>query len=156
MAVGLWSRIVALAAVVMVVGVTFSGCRRHRPDPAPGLSLSLASVPVESDGLAVSVQDLAVRENQGRNEWSFTLVCDEPLGCRGSLRLVACYRSEGKEKKLEALREVDLPFRGEVVIGRSVPLEEVEAIERVRVEVLSRRTRDDAATSAVSRPTPRS
>jgi hypothetical protein len=113
-------------------------------------------VPVESDAVAVSVRDLAVRPNEGRSEWSFTLACDEPFGCRGSLRFEVCYRSAGKARQLDALREVDMPFKGEVVIGRSAPLEEVEAVDRVRVEVVSRRTRDDVASSPSSRPTPRS
>lgn len=118
--------------------------------------LNAASVPVESENLEVAVRDLVVQPEEGRQEWSFTLVCDQSEGCRGTVRLEICYRSQGRERTVDAMREVDLPYRGEVRIGRSGPLERVDRVERVRVGLVGRPHTGAIPAGGRPRPSPRS
>jgi len=115
----------------------------------------MATVPVESKGVGVSVRDLAAQPEGERLKWTFTLACDEPEGCRGTLRVEVRYRSQGEPRVFSATREVDLPLGGEVRVGRTGQLEKVDGVDRVRVALVARPPEGPTPPGAQPRPTPR-
>lgn len=144
------------ALVLAVVGALLvalpSGCKRS--GDAGGFSQE--AVAVESPAMEVSVRDLTVTQAPGRQDWSFTLVCEEAGGCRGTLRLQVDFRSRGQERAIASMREVDVPRGGKVRIGRSGPLEQVDRVERIRVELVRRQTVGPTPAPGQPRATPRS
>lgn len=143
------ARAVALAGVVALA--LCSACGRSGPKGG----VSMATVPVESKGVGVSVRDLAAKPEGERLEWAFTLVCDEPEGCRGTLRVEVRYRSRGEARMFSMTREVDLLHAGEVRVGRSGPAEKVDGVDRVRVALVARPPEGPTPPGGQPRPTPR-
>jgi len=150
-----WAALLVAAGVF--AGLLGGSCRRATK-PDSGAELSLATVRVKSPAMALSARDLSMRQSEGRQQWSFTLVCDQRAGCQGPLRLVLKYRSRGVARRVEALREVDLSYGEEVRVGRSGPVEPVDRVEELEVTLQRRGGQAHPAASGgagVPRPTPR-
>jgi hypothetical protein len=143
------SRASAVLPVAVVAALAFGSTACRRGSGSVG---SFSSLRVESPAMRLDARDLEVKVDRGRQEWSFTLVCQEPDGCHGAVRVELLYVSRGLERRLEATPQLDLERGGGLRIGRTVrPIERVDRVERVTVTVLSRGRDADAP-----RPTPRS
>jgi hypothetical protein len=141
--------VLAVAGAVMVAVCT--SCGRGSPSG----EITAESVAVDSEGVAISVRDFTVRPDGERLDWSFALVCDQPEGCRGAVRLEVRYRSRGEARMFSATREVDLETGGEVRFGRTGPLEKVDGVDRVRVALVARPSAGSTPPGGPPRPTPR-
>jgi hypothetical protein len=138
-----------ITAIAVLVAVSTAGCRRDRSG-ADAEDFLVESVRTESADLDVTVQQVRGTVREGYLEWACLLQCQEADGCRAELRVTVHFESHGETRQIVFTGRIDADSGGRAQLGRvQRPPTRVDAIDRVTIDVLSRRQPGDPP------PTPR-
>ncbi len=127
---------VAVAVGAVLFFVFFRG-GPSRPE-GEGFDLSgglhLASVPpAEGSDPAVGVRKLWVVRRGDRTAWDYHVLCADPEGCVGRIRLTFAFRAGGRLRRHSVVRTIALGRGGTLpdafTLGQGLDVEEVESVE---------------------------
>ncbi len=108
--------------------------------PAP-VQFGFTDVTVDSPDLDVGPADVRGAVASGHTSWIVEMVCEEPAGCTGSLRVELRFESGSGEQRIAIGSSVDVPSGGPMRFeGLQDPPATVATITRVSLEVRSRGT----------------
>jgi hypothetical protein len=139
--------LIAVFAVVSVI--TGAGCGRD-PSGADAEDFLVDSVRTDSADLNVTVQQVRGTVREGYLEWACLLQCQEANGCRADLRVTVHFESHGDPHQIVFTGRMDVDSGARAQLGRvQRPPMRVDAIDRVVIDLLSRRSPGDPP------PTPR-
>jgi len=127
----------AVAAVVVVVGVSLWKCGSVEPVVEPVESFSFEGPTTSSRDLPLVTDTIRGTYRDGYMDWACLMKCRKPDGCHADLRLTIHYLSNGATEEIIFHGTMDVPVGARARFGGvQRPAKRVERIERVEVEVL--------------------